>query len=72
MTTKLGAMVTYLDGPVPIKSHHPLTKWTFEKLELLYLYYYSVSDQQTGQDGMVKILYYCKNSKKCPGGLLNF
>ena len=27
MATKLGRMITYLDWPLPIKSHNPLITW---------------------------------------------
>ena len=30
MATKLGRMVTYLDGLLPIKSHDPLITWSCE------------------------------------------
>ena len=30
LATKLGRMVTYLDGLLPIKSHDPMIRWSFE------------------------------------------
>ena len=35
MATKLGRMVTYLDGHLPIKPHHPLMTWSCEIPETL-------------------------------------
>ena len=53
MTTKLARMATYLDGLLPIKSHHLWShiKRSHGKLKFVHLHYHDVYGQQTGQDG---------------------
>ena len=50
MVTKLGRMLTYFDGLLPITSQGPLSCGLAklrDKLESLYIHYYSAYDHQT-------------------------
>ena len=54
MATKIGRMVTDLDGHLPIKSHDPLIRGLVRphsKLKLLYLQYHNAYGDQPWQDG---------------------
>ena len=54
MATKLGRMVTYLDGLLLIKACDPISPdlaRSNDKLKLLYLQRHSAYGHQTGQDG---------------------
>ena len=64
MVTKLGKMMTYTKGLLPIKLLDPLLMWSCEitqqtktiispdnKLKQLCLHYHNAYDQQTWQDG---------------------
>ena len=50
MTTKLGRMVTYFDGLLPIKSHYVWLRGPArlrDDLKQLYIYYHDAYDNKT-------------------------
>ena len=54
MATKLGRMVTYLDGLLPMKSHDPLITWSCEitgSRKPLYFHNHSAYGHQTWRGG---------------------
>ena len=72
MTTKLVRMVNYLDGLLPLKSHHPLIMWSCkimrQETKLIYLHYHSAHGHQNWKDSCLpcgapnhKVIYYFDN-----------
>ena len=58
MATKLGRMVTYIDGLTPINLHQPLITWSWGitcKLKSLYLYCHRAYDHRTWQAGYLPL-----------------
>ena len=58
MATKLGKMVTYIDGLTPINLHQPLITWSWGitcKLKSLYLYCHRAYDHRTWQAGYLPL-----------------